>query len=393
MSRSASAGSNEVVRSLWMKCHGAATGMVEVRGMVIGTGWAGEGYATALRRSGVDVVALCGRSPEPARAVGARLGIDDVRLDWRAALDELEPDVVAITTPAGPHREMVEHAARRGAHVVCEKPLGRSGPEARRMLDAVEGAGVRHAYGGTSRYTPGLVKARDLVIEDAIGELREIEVVVHMNLPPLLPYCWVHSLEAGGGMLMNGMPHGLVQAEYVSGGKAVWAIGHTDVVVDRVPVGPPVHDFRLWTPIDPDEAAHGPWRENDADMTATAVIGIELPGGRMITALFHLAAFTATRHVGYLAVHGTKGSIQLDDAPWFSRMSYRSAASDQWTEVPFTAEENPIQSGWDHLIKDFAADINGHRTGSYPTFTDGWRANELMDQVRASRPTAAHQPA
>ena len=129
-----------------------------MRGLVIGTGFAGEGYVTALRRSDVEVVALCGRSAEPARALGDRLGIADVRLDWRSAIDELVPDVVVIATPAAPHREMVEFAASRGAHVVCEKPLGRTAEEARRMLEYVETAGVRHAYGGTTRYAPGSVR-------------------------------------------------------------------------------------------------------------------------------------------------------------------------------------------------------------------------------------------
>ena len=74
-----------------------------LRGIVIGTGWAGEGYVTALRQADVEVVALCGRSPEPAHAMGARLGIADVRMDWRSAIDDLSPDIVVVATPAEPH--------------------------------------------------------------------------------------------------------------------------------------------------------------------------------------------------------------------------------------------------------------------------------------------------
>jgi predicted dehydrogenase len=63
-------------------------------GIVIGTGWSGEGYATALRQAGVTVVVLCGRSLEPASAMGARLAIADVRTDWRAAAEDPRPDVL-----------------------------------------------------------------------------------------------------------------------------------------------------------------------------------------------------------------------------------------------------------------------------------------------------------
>lgn len=54
-----------------------------LRGVVIGTGHAGEGHTIALRNSGVDVVAMCGRPPEPARALATKLGIKEVRFDWR----------------------------------------------------------------------------------------------------------------------------------------------------------------------------------------------------------------------------------------------------------------------------------------------------------------------
>jgi predicted dehydrogenase len=313
-----------------------------------------------------------------------RLGIEDVRADWRSALDELAPDVVAITTPAGPHLEMAEYSARHGAHVVCEKPLGRTGSEARRMLDAVEAVGVKHAYGATSRYAPGLVRARGLIRAGAVGKLLQLDVVVHLAMSPLLPYCWLFSLEAGGGILLNAFPHILGQSRYISDGTPTSVIGHTEVVVDRVPVGPPLHDFRSWMPVDPDQAERGEWREIDADTSATAVVGMELSDGRMITALFHASAFGATRHAGYLAVHGTKGTIQLDDAPWFNRMYQRSAADGHWAEVPFEIDKDPIQAGWDRLIADFVADVSGSPHGSYPTFRDGCADNQLMDQIRST---------
>ena len=36
-----------------------------LRAVVIGAGWAGEGHTPRPGAAGVDVVALCGRSPEP----------------------------------------------------------------------------------------------------------------------------------------------------------------------------------------------------------------------------------------------------------------------------------------------------------------------------------------
>src|SRR5262245_20012856 len=100
-----------------------------LRAVVIGTGWAGEGHTIALREAGVEVVAMCGRTPEPAKAMAVRLGIEHVRFDWRQALEALRPDIVSIATPAAPHREMVEFAAHLSSHIVCDKPLGLNAKE------------------------------------------------------------------------------------------------------------------------------------------------------------------------------------------------------------------------------------------------------------------------
>ena len=109
--------------------------------VVIGAGWAGEGHTIALREAGVEVVALCGRTPEPTYQQAAQLGIPTVRFDWRAALTELRPEIVTIATPADTHRAIAEFAAGLGCHVVCEKTLATNRADAQAMRQAVEGAG------------------------------------------------------------------------------------------------------------------------------------------------------------------------------------------------------------------------------------------------------------
>lgn len=359
-----------------------------LRGIVIGTGFAGEGYVTALRQADVEVVALCGRSPEPANAMAARLEIADVRTDWRSAIDTLSPDVVVVATPAEPHCEMVEFAAQRGAHLVCEKPLGRTAEEGRRMLAAVDAAGVKHAYGATSRFAAGLVRAEELVADGAIGEVRDVELVAHLGMPPLLPFCWVHSLELGGGMLANGYTHFLAQSQYVTGGAARWASGHIDRVISRVPAGPPLHDFRDWQPVDPDRGAGGEWREIDADLADTVITGLELSDGREVPALFKISAFSTARAAGYLAVYGTAGTLHLEGPPWFNQLQLLTTDDGQWSDIAFPLVEDQIQSGWTRLVMELVADINGSAQDGYPTFRDGYIANQLIDQVRAASPAA-----
>ena len=212
---------------------------MSLRAVVVGAGWAGQGYINALRAAKVDVVALCGRTPKRSSGGWSKAGNRRHPLGLAYGIEQLRPDVVVVATPAGPHRDIVEHAASLGCHLLCEKPLGRNAPEALAMLDAVEASGVKHAYGATSRYSPALIQAKVLLHEGLIGELHEAEVIAHLEMPPLLAHSWIHRLEEGGGILMNVLPHFLGQVQYVSGGTPRWATGLADSVIDRAPVGPP----------------------------------------------------------------------------------------------------------------------------------------------------------
>ena len=131
-----------------------------IRAVVIGAGWAAEGHTIGLRDAGVEVVALVGRTPEPAYQRAADLGITDVRFDWRAGLEELRPEIVSIATPADSHRAIAEFAVELGCHVVYEKPLATNSADALVMHQVVERASLKHGYAATGRYAPAIQQTR-----------------------------------------------------------------------------------------------------------------------------------------------------------------------------------------------------------------------------------------
>ena len=55
-------------------------GTMTMRAVVIGAGWAGEGHVIGLRDAGVEVVALFGRTPEPAFSTRRSAGDHGCRL-------------------------------------------------------------------------------------------------------------------------------------------------------------------------------------------------------------------------------------------------------------------------------------------------------------------------
>jgi predicted dehydrogenase len=365
------------------------------RAIVIGAGWAGEGHVIALRYAGVEVAALCGRTPEPARKRAAQLGVAEVRFDWRAAIEEFRPDIVSIATPAAPHREMVEFAAQIGCHLVCEKPLATNAADARAMFDAVERAGVKHAYAATGCYAPAIIHVQALIAQGAIGQLREVESVLRWYLPiAALPYSWVHQLEQGGGLLNNIFVHKLAQVLRATGGTVRAAVGEARPSADPSPVGPPIHDFReLFGPIegwDPAQATE--WRQGDADMAYTVMAQIGLPDGAAANALFRGSTFGATPHPEYLAFYGDAGALYMSGEHSIDDRIQRFVLEQQaWEEVPIPPEviaalpptEGGVQRCWNQFFREFAADVRGEGYAGYPTFRDGWAAVEIVDIARA----------
>ena len=138
---------------------------------MLGTGLIGMWYVTALHhgRSRDQVRIVYSRTAARAQAFAEQWGIPAWTTDLTEAIGHPEVDVVVVGLPNHRHEEAVLRAAEHGKAVLCTKPLGRNAAEAKRMLDAVEGAGVLHGYLEDLAYTPKVLKALASVRGGAIG--------------------------------------------------------------------------------------------------------------------------------------------------------------------------------------------------------------------------------
>lgn len=122
----------------------------------------------------VDVVAAADIQEEKIEKFSEEYRVKAVYTDYREMLDKEELDIISVCTLADSHCEITVAAAERGIHVFCEKPMALDLAEADAMIDACEKAGVKlaidHHRRGDSRYH----KAKQMIEEGAIGELRSI---------------------------------------------------------------------------------------------------------------------------------------------------------------------------------------------------------------------------
>jgi predicted dehydrogenase len=69
------------------------------------------------------------------------------------------------------HAEPTIEAVRRGKHVLCEKPLGRTADEAFEIWAAAARAGVVHMCGFNYRFVPAIRLAREMLEAEELGEV------------------------------------------------------------------------------------------------------------------------------------------------------------------------------------------------------------------------------
>jgi predicted dehydrogenase len=127
-----------------------------LRGAVIGCGHVSRYHLDGWKRvPGVAIAAIC--ETDPARLAAALDRVPGAKAyETAEALfaSDVPFDFVEICTGPAAHRELVELAARHGAHVLCQKPAAVVRADLRAMIEACDAAGVRLMIHENWRFRP-----------------------------------------------------------------------------------------------------------------------------------------------------------------------------------------------------------------------------------------------
>ena len=366
-----------------------------LRALILGSGFAGQGHAAALRHAGVEIMGMVSRTRDVVEQVAASLEIPYAGTDWEQALVDLQPDIVAIGTPGGVHYEPILAALAHGCHVYCDKPLAATAVQAKTLYQKAQEAGVKTAYAASYRYMPHVLLAKELVAQGAIGEPLEVECISHFNLDPLIPFGWSHRLEQGGGRLNNNFTHKLSVVLQVLAGAVTAVFGSTRNDMPRAPIVTGVHHFRERHNFIP-KSADDPnleWAEANAEWSYTvlAKIMVEQPTAQPITALFQHSGLQPRFHPDHIIFYGREATIYIEGHYGHGPLYLRPNRS-TWQEIPLPAHitaaqpkiADDTQRNWTILAQEFVADIRGEESRDYQTFKDGWLYQEIIEAVRQS---------
>ncbi len=170
---------------------------------MLGSGFIGRFYADALQgyRSKDKVVSIYSRREESAKKFAADYQCKHWTTDMEEAIANPDVNMVCIALPNNLHETAVMLCCKHKKAVITTKPLGRNAAEAKRMLLAVEEAGIFNGYLEDLVYTPKFIKAEASVREGALGRIlwaksRETHPGPHSE--------WFWDIEqAGGGCILD----------------------------------------------------------------------------------------------------------------------------------------------------------------------------------------------
>lgn len=170
--------------------------------------------ARPVRKTVVDV------SEELASTAAQRYGWESYATSWQDVIADPDIQVVDIATPNHLHAEIAIAAAEAGKHIICEKPLAPSAEDAKRMLDAVEKAGVVSAVAFNYRRTPAVALAKKYIEEGSIGRILNFRgtYLQDWSADPDSPLSWRFQKKiAGSGAVGDIGSHVVDLARYLVG--------------------------------------------------------------------------------------------------------------------------------------------------------------------------------
>jgi len=197
--------------------------MDKVRFGVVGLGNIGALHAPAIaadKTGQMALAAVCDIIPQRAEKFGRELSVP-LFTNAQAMFDSGLIDAAVIAVPHYWHAPLAIRAARKGIHVLCEKPLAVTVGPARAMIAQCRQHQVALGAMLQQRTRAVMVKLKELVAGGELGEVFRVQMICSSWYRTQAYYdsgAWRGTWDGeGGGVLINQAPHSLDLFQWLGG--------------------------------------------------------------------------------------------------------------------------------------------------------------------------------
>lgn len=185
--------------------------------------------------------AVASRAPERARAFAHAHGAPAAYGSYAELLADPDVDVVYVATPHRQHHAVALAAIEAGKHLLVEKAFTCTLAGAKEVVDAARAAGIFCMEAMWTRFQPVIVKARRLLADGVIGEVRSVraELGFRMGFDPR-HRLWDPS--QGGGALLDLGVYPVAFVQSVLGGTPA----RVEVIGSRAENGVDAESVVVW---------------------------------------------------------------------------------------------------------------------------------------------------
>lgn len=165
-----------------------------------------------------ELVAVCDTDPNALQVSTREHGVPGYT-SLESLLNEVPVDVVALATPTGLHSEQTVTCARKGVHVITEKPMATRWSDAQRMVAECEEHGTRLFVVKQHRFSPVVRALHDVVESGKMGRVYDVHLSVLWTRPQSYYDLaeWRGNYEMDGGALMNQAIHYIDLVRWIVG--------------------------------------------------------------------------------------------------------------------------------------------------------------------------------
>ncbi|MBO0595554.1 Gfo/Idh/MocA family oxidoreductase [Nesterenkonia sp. E16_7] len=362
---------------------------------------------------------LVGRDAQRSKQAAQRLGWVESATDWRRVLERKDVDLIDICTPGDTHAEIAEAALAAGKHVLVEKPMANSVPEAQRMNDAAHRArahGIHAMVGFTYRRVPALKLARELIAEGRIGEVRQVRAQYLQDWlgDESAPLSWrLDKTRAGSGALGDIGAHIVDLTCFLTGERFAGVSGMLDTIVAERPLAAAVgvaaggiggSEGELGGGLGSPAEASGTVGRGPVTVDDAALVTARLSSGAPV--ILEASRFAwGRKNALRIEVSGSRGAVSFDFEDMNVLHYYdatQPARTAGFTRILATEPEHPYLEAWwppghglgyehgfTHQVVDL---VRGIAAGEdpRPSFEDGLHVQRVLEAIERSS-GAAHQ--